>query len=231
MKTTKIILILVLMSIVTINCSNENDDQMDSRIDIVLNETEKKVDVNIDGKLFTSFLYTDELNMLKKPVLYPLISANGAIVTRGYPLNPRPKERTDHPHHIGAWLNYGDVNGLDFWNNSDAIAPEKASEMGTIRVLSIDQIKSGMNTGELSVTCEWLNSEGSAILEESTNFIFKAGEGKRVIDILESEPGYYGWIMGAQFPLYTKRTLEKIHKDYKEDKEGDMLSQLKNKSQ
>ena len=182
MKTTKIILILVLMSIVTINCSNENDDQMDSRIDIVLNETEKKVDVNIDGKLFTSFLYTDELNMLKKPVLYPLISANGAIVTRGYPLNPRPKERTDHPHHIGAWLNYGDVNGLDFWNNSDAIAPEKASEMGTIRVKSIDQIKSGMDSGELSVTCEWLNSEGSAILEESTNFVFKASEGKRVID-------------------------------------------------
>jgi len=58
---------------------------------------------------------------------------------------------------------------------------------------------------------------------------FGKHKGKRVIDILESEPGYYGWIMGAQFPLYTKKTLEKIHKKYKEEKEGDMLSQLKNK--
>ena len=32
----------------------------------------------------------------------------------------------------GAWFNYGDVNGLDFWNNSDAIKPEQASKYGTI---------------------------------------------------------------------------------------------------
>ena len=30
------------------------------------------------------------------------------------------------------WLNHGDVNGLDFWNNSDAIPAAQAPKMGTI---------------------------------------------------------------------------------------------------
>src|SRR2546430_8598162 len=37
----------------------------------------------------------------------------------------RQGERVDHPHHVGLWLNHGDVNGLDFWNNSDAIRSEE----------------------------------------------------------------------------------------------------------
>jgi hypothetical protein len=42
---------------------------------------------------------------LKKPTLFPLRSANGTIVTRGYPLEPRKNERVDRPHHVGLWLN------------------------------------------------------------------------------------------------------------------------------
>src|SRR5690606_42152228 len=64
----------------------------------------------VGGKHFTSYVYTENL---KKPVLYPIKTADGALVTRGFPLKNRPFERTDHPHHIGLWLNYGDVNGLD----------------------------------------------------------------------------------------------------------------------
>ncbi|MEN8138467.1 MAG: exonuclease domain-containing protein [Bacteroidota bacterium] len=58
---------------------------------------------------------------------------------------------------------------------------------------------------------------------------FGKHKGRKVIDIFESEPGYYGWVMGAKFPLYTKKTLEKIQEKYKSEKEVDMLSQLKNK--
>ncbi|MEN8193025.1 MAG: PmoA family protein [Bacteroidota bacterium] len=182
MKKVKIITAIFILFIFAVNCSNNSEDKMENKIDVVQNEEQKKIDVLVDGELFTSFLYTDELTMLKKPVLYPLISANGAAVTRGYPLNPRPKERTDHPHHIGAWLNYGDVNGLDFWNNSDAIPPERAHEMGIIRLSKINVIESGKDQGKLSVTCNWVNSEGEIILEENTEFIFSADKGKRIVD-------------------------------------------------
>ena len=30
-------------------------------------------------------------------------------------IEPKTGERIDHPHHMGHWFNYGDVNGLDFW--------------------------------------------------------------------------------------------------------------------
>src|SRR6267143_1744766 len=69
----------------------------------VIKQKGNKVEVLIGDKLFTSFLYPDTL---EKPVLYPLRAANGAIVTRGFPLDPRPGDPTDHPHHIGTWLTY-----------------------------------------------------------------------------------------------------------------------------
>jgi methane monooxygenase PmoA-like len=77
--------------------------------------SEQRVDISIDGQPFTSYIYPKSL---EKPVLYPIRSAAGLVVTRGYPLEPRPGERADHPHHIGHWFNYGDVSGYDFWGNS-----------------------------------------------------------------------------------------------------------------
>src|SRR5262249_1831460 len=76
---------------------------------------ERRVDILVGGKAFTSYIWP---TTLKKPVLYPLRSASGTVVTRGFPLEPRPGERVDHPHQAGLWFEYGDVNGLDFWNNS-----------------------------------------------------------------------------------------------------------------
>src|ERR1051326_8392514 len=97
-------------------------------VEIKVDEAAKRVDVSIDGKPFTSYIWP---STLKKPVLYPLRTAKGTVVTRGFPLDPRSGERVDHPHQVGLWLNSGNVNGLDFWNNSDAIAAKDAPKMGT----------------------------------------------------------------------------------------------------
>ena len=94
---------------------------------MVADEAHRRVDITIDGKPFTSYIWP---TTLKKPVLYPLITDEGITVTRGYPLAPRPDERVDHPHHAGMWFNYGNVNGFDFWNNSDAIKPEESLQNG-----------------------------------------------------------------------------------------------------
>ena len=34
---------------------------------------------------------------------------------------------------MGLWLNFGDVNGLDFWNNSLAVKPENKHRYGSIK--------------------------------------------------------------------------------------------------
>ena len=49
-----------------------------------------------------------------------------------------------------------------------------------------------------------LNKEGKEI------FTFGKNKGQLVEDILEKEPGYYGWMQGADFPLYTKKVLTAI---------------------
>lgn len=41
-------------------------------------------------------------------------------------------------------------------------------------------------------------------------FSFGKHKGKLVEDVLENEPGYFGWIQNADFPLYTKKVLTAI---------------------
>jgi DNA polymerase-3 subunit epsilon len=41
-------------------------------------------------------------------------------------------------------------------------------------------------------------------------FTFGKHNGKKVEEILEKEPGYFGWILNADFPLYTKKVLTQI---------------------
>jgi len=42
--------------------------------------------------------------------------------------------------------------------------------------------------------------------------VFNFGKHKGVLveDVLEKEPGYYGWILNADFPLYTKKVLTRV---------------------
>jgi len=154
--------------------SNKNE-----RIMLVRNDEEKRVDIFIDGKPFTSYIYPETL---EKPVLFPIYTSRGTVITRGFPLEPRAGERVDHPHHIGCWFNYGDVNGLDFWNNSYKIPEEKKDEYGTIRHREIRNIISGKNKGILEVTMDWLKYDKTPVLTEETRFIFRSTQNTRVID-------------------------------------------------
>ena len=148
-------------------------------VNLQVNDAENKVDVMIDGKLFTSYIYPE---MIKKPVLWPVISPAGNMLTRSYPMINKEGDRTDHPHHVGVWLNYGDVNGLDFWNNSEAIAPENRDGYGTIYHRSIDKAKSGKGTALLVTNADWKSPDNTTMLEEQTSFNFLALEGVRIID-------------------------------------------------
>ena len=148
-------------------------------VQVVADEAHQRVDVTIDGKPFTSYVWP---STLKKPTLYPLIASDGVEVTRGYPLAPREGERTDHPHHAGLWFNYGNVNGFDFWNNSDAIKPEQRPKMGTIHHEKIISSKSGAK-GELIVDSVWETGAGEKIFNQRTKYVFWEKGDQRTIDM------------------------------------------------
>ncbi|MEP7108779.1 MAG: PmoA family protein [Ferruginibacter sp.] len=147
-------------------------------VKVIKSAREKKVDIIIGDKLFTSFLYPDTL---EKPVLYPVHAANGTIITRGFPLDTEPNDPTDHPHHIGIWFNFENLNGLDFWNNSYAIPKEKKHLYGWIKTDRILET-SGGSLGILSYHANWTNQKNDVLLEETTSFGFSGTVHQRVIE-------------------------------------------------
>jgi hypothetical protein len=139
----------------------------------------KKVEVRYDGKLFTAYCYFDST---EKPVLFPIKTTSGVTITRGYPVAPRPGERTDHPHHLGLWLNYESVNGLDFWNNSDAIKPERKPHYGSIRNAKIVSKEGKKDKARLETTSQWVDQQGQVLLDETTLFVFMKKGNDYIID-------------------------------------------------
>ncbi|SHI75007.1 Methane oxygenase PmoA [Tangfeifania diversioriginum] len=165
---------MIFTTILFCQCGNNQ------QIELKVSESDKKVDVLFDGQLFTSYIYPDNI---MKPVLWPVVSPAGNILTRSYPMENKAGDRTDHPHHVGVWLNYGDVNGLDFWNNSEAIPEERKSDYGRIYHTSVEKAESGKNKAELVVENEWKAPDGTKMLDEETNFTFsQKDENIRIID-------------------------------------------------
>ncbi|MES2799437.1 MAG: 3'-5' exonuclease [Bacteroidota bacterium] len=75
-----------------------------------------------------------------------------------------------------------------------------------------------------------INEKGEAI------YNFGKHKGKTISQVNASEPGYYGWMLDADFPLYTKKVLkeemERLKAAQKNDSEKDLgnkLEDLKNK--
>lgn len=150
----------------------------DKDVKLVRIDDKHKVDVFINGTFFTSYQYPENI---EKPFLYPVVAPNGSVITRGYPIEPRKGERVDHPHHIGIWFNHGNVNGLDFWNNSSAIAADKKDQYGHIVLQKILRAESGKK-GILEVVANWEDNKGNTLLRENTTYYFKGSNDSRTID-------------------------------------------------
>ena len=59
-----------------------------------------------------------------------------------------------------------------------------------------------------------INSEGEVI------YNFGKHNGKTIESVAKTEPGYYGWMLEADFPLYTKSVLRKAMEEIKEKRKA-----------
>src|SRR5205085_7068342 len=115
-------------------------------------------------------------------VLFPVKTTSGITVTRGYPIAPRAGERTDHPHHVGIWLNYESVNGFDLWNNSSAIPVERKHLYGSIKFDKILSSAAEKDRAQLKTLSYWTDATGKTLLEEITTFDFQVRDQTFLID-------------------------------------------------
>lgn len=156
---------LILFIYVITGCSSQDN--------VEFYQQEDQVDIMINGDLFTSYLYGDDL---LKPSLHPVKSPTGEEVTRGYPFVEKEGESSDHPHHTGVYFTYGNsdqVNGDGFWHHD---GPQK------IKHVKILDMKGGKNKGQLSTLSHWINSKSQPILEENRIMEFYNLENEYKID-------------------------------------------------
>lgn len=134
----------------------------------------RKVEIRVGGKPFTTLFYPEDE---RKPILWPILTASGVDITRGFPRAPRAFESVDHPHHSGLWFNHGDVNGLDFWNNYHAHPAERQAAYGTVLLRSIESAE-----GDRLVTLsDWVDHTGHVLLTERTTYTFGGSRNERTI--------------------------------------------------
>jgi hypothetical protein len=146
---------------------------------IVSDEAKQRIDILIDGKLFTSYRYEERI---RRPVLLPVMSAGGNFVTRGFPVETRNGETINHPHQVGVSFVYGDVHGFDFWNNSPFRSAEELKRMGKIAHRKVLKQKAINGKAELVTKSDWISPKGESLLIENTKFVFSTDGKTRIID-------------------------------------------------
>jgi hypothetical protein len=175
--------ILFVAVIFSVSCGSKSGDQgqngQGEKITFIENSDDKTIDVMIDGELFTTYRWPDNVC---KPVLYPIISSAGTAITRGFPIEPRTGERVDHPHQIGMWLTYGNVNGNDFWGNGSRGLGTRNARGGVIKHLAVDEISEGDGEGLIITSGSWQDSSGIELMKEQTEYHFIASGSTRIID-------------------------------------------------
>lgn len=175
--------IVILTVIFSISCSSRSNNKVQKEqspnVTFVKDTTNRKIDVMVDGSLFTSYQWP---NNVYKPILYPILTSAGTEITRGFPIKPRTGERTDHPHQVGLWLNYGNVDGNDFWGNGSEGLGIKNANGGVIKHLGVEKISEGPGEGLMVTSERWLDHSGIELLKEHTEYHFIAIDSIRIID-------------------------------------------------
>ena len=169
MKSTRHLLITALLFVLL-------SHSLCSAAKVEFKQHENKIDVLVDGKMFTSYLWkidpTEPMYakdcQLAKPVLFPVYSPSGEMMVRGYPFKNIEGESRDHPHHMGIYFTV-DVNQDYFWGNSKADRPK-------IQHIKVTNMKSEKSSAVLTTVSHWIDGGGKAILEENRQMTFIASE-------------------------------------------------------
>lgn len=149
-----------------------------------------KIEVLIGGKPFTTYYFGAEA---PKPYMHPLRSAEGTIVTRGWPMVKNiPGESHDHPHHRAMFFAHGDINGIDFWGEGTPTQEQQTvngklytSEdlpKGRTVLTRIDSMKSEGGSGSIRAEFNLVGPDGKTIAEETQGYIFRGDAQNRTID-------------------------------------------------
>jgi hypothetical protein len=140
--------------------------------------------VTIGGQPFTTY-YFDRAEA--KPYFMPLRSAQGTIVTRGFPIGNTipPAEQHDRdlePHQRPMYFGYGDINGIDFWGESAFPRWSDDHVFGRTVKVRIEEMRGGAHSGVLQALFNLVGPSGRVIGQETQSYTFRGNQSTRIID-------------------------------------------------
>ena len=140
---------------------------------ITLSHGKGRIDVKIDGQLFTSYHYEG----VPKPALYPVRWIDGTGMTRRFPMEKAlPGESNDHVHHRSVFWGHRHVKGgkdgsiHDFWGENSNSGKQVATE-----------VKSGKDNSILAAN-KWVSKTGETIATDNRIIRFNGDKSSRIID-------------------------------------------------
>jgi hypothetical protein len=135
-------------------------------------KNDRGVTVKIDGQLFTDYL----IRSGTKPILWPIIGPTGKPMTRPWPMEPNNTQgvkKPDHPHQRSFWFDHGNVNGINFW--------EESSKAGSIRHREFVEVRGG-HDARIVTRNDWITPADKKLCEDERTFTFRADGDRRIID-------------------------------------------------
>lgn len=143
-----------------------------------------------------------------KPFLYPIVTASGKELSRGWPVAPRPGDSQDHAWHRGIFWGHGLINGVDFWREQgrdksgrlegDVLVAPSGERLGS--AVSRYKITTKANLRFVDATLTWKADRGKALVFGDTD---DGGFGIRLREEFREDRG--GVIVNAEGLRGTKQ--------------------------
>ena len=129
-----------------------------------------KLVIEIGGQPFAEYQYQG----VAKPYLYPILGPGGERMTREWPMKNVPGEEHDHPHHRSLWYAHGDINGQDFWSETE--------KSGKTVHQNFTQIESGPEVGFFKESVKLVGQDGHVVGSDERTFRFYNRTNQRLFD-------------------------------------------------
>jgi hypothetical protein len=149
MRVSSSAILCGLLSAVGCSSVSSNSDPSVFRLE----SRDDRVEILIGGRPLTTFHFHTQWD---KPFLYPIRTPSGAVLSRGWPVEPRESDERDHAWHRGIWYGHGDINGEDFWREK----PDRT----TARLVmdGAPKISSG-GKGTMEITLAMIGAKGNRL--------------------------------------------------------------------
>ncbi len=120
----------------------------------------KTLCVDINGKLFTEYCFSD----VPRPYFYPVIGPTGVPIIRHWPMAEGKDEAKDHVHHRSLWYTHGEINGQDFWG--------EGSRSGKVVHDKFLNIASGRDMGVIKSKNKYVARDGTVVCTDTRTHRF-----------------------------------------------------------